>query len=102
MKKQIFRIVIHNDAINDIKETSAYYERKSNGLGKRFSDSVKRSINSLKLNPFFQVRYLDIRCLPLEKFPFMIHFRVDEQNKKVEVYAILNTSLNPDENWLLQ
>ncbi len=37
--------------------------------------------------------------LPLSKFPYMIHFSVDEYKNKVFIEAIFNTSQNPDDHW---
>ena len=59
---------------------------------------VKNAINTLKKNPFFQMRYDSVRCLPLETFPYMVHFTFDENRKLVEIFAIIHTSLST-ENW---
>ena len=100
MATTLFKLKISEVARKDIKQASKYYEGKQTGLGKRFTDSAKKSINLLRINPFFQIRYKNIRCLPLETFPFMLHYVVDEQNKLVEVFAVMNTQLDPEQNWL--
>lgn len=30
----------------------------------------------------------------------MVHFKVDEENKTINIYAVLSTYLNPDKNWI--
>lgn len=77
-----------------------YYNHQQRGLGKRFGLAVKNASKQLEKNPFFQVRYDEIRCLPVHKFPLMIHFSVNEAHKTVRIFAILHTSLNPEDNWL--
>ncbi len=70
------------------------------GLGKRFHDDVKVAFSAIKKNPFFQVRYDDVRCLPLKVFPAMIHFTINEKTDTVIIRAIINTHKDPDKNWL--
>jgi hypothetical protein len=84
----------------DITQTVDYYNFKQKGLGKIFYEALKREANKLKTNPFYQIRYEQIRCLPLEKFPYMIHFEIDEENKIVRVYGIICTHQNPDDAWI--
>lgn len=95
-----YKISISNKALKEIQETVSYYENFSIGLGKRFSLEVKQSVKVLQKNPFFQIRYDEIRCLPLRKFPCMIHFFVDIENKFVEIFGVINTSQNPEEKWV--
>jgi toxin ParE1/3/4 len=56
-------------------------------------------MNSLQNSALhYSVRYDDIRCMPLKKFPYMVHFRVNIQEKTVKVESLFNTWLNP-EKW---
>jgi len=65
------------------------------GLGRKFHAEVKAAFKNLKTNPFFQERYDGIHCLPLKKFPYMVHFSIHEQDQLVIVRAIFNTSIDP-------
>jgi toxin ParE1/3/4 len=85
-------------ALDDIQEAYDYYEEAQIGLGEEFLDILDLHFASLENNPFYQVRYDEIRCLPISKFPYMIHFTIDEKNKEVIVWAVLNTFKDPD-NW---
>ncbi len=64
-----------------------------------FLNSVNNSFSILEENPFYQIRYDDVRCLPIKKFPFMAHFTVDEIELLVKVYALVNTYRNPEKFW---
>jgi hypothetical protein len=89
-----YKIRIDTDAFYDIKDAAKWYENKSPGLGKRYTTQVKKDINSLKKNPLlFAVKYKDVLCLKVKKFPFLIHFKVEGQ--EVFVFAIIHTSQNP-------
>jgi len=67
----------------DIQEQIHFYNDKQKGLGKRFHNDVKSTFKSIRKNPFYQIRYKDVRCLPLKKFPTMVHYTLDE-NKKTD------------------
>jgi hypothetical protein len=38
----------------------------------------------------------DIRCLPLKKFPAMIHYSVNDNKQQITVHAVFHTALNPE------
>ena len=96
-----FKIKIQPRAFKEIQKGIDYYNAKQKGLGKRFYKNVSDSFAVIKKNPFYQIRYDDVRCLPVKKFPFMIHFTADKAIKTINVYAVINTSLNPETSWLI-
>lgn len=92
-----FHLKIDTDALNDIQETFEWYEMQLKGLGLRYKTQTKRQINSLKKDPYlFSIKYNEIRCRKIEKFPFLIHYLVNENTKTVTVFAIFHTSRNPE------
>jgi mRNA-degrading endonuclease RelE of RelBE toxin-antitoxin system len=92
-----YKIRIDQDALADILESSAWYDQQSNGLGARFKKQVKTQINQLKKNALAHgIRYNSVRCVKVHKFPFLIHYVVDENDRKVEVFAVLHAGRNPD------
>lgn len=90
-----FTIVLDPRAVRDIQESIDYYEEQKLGLGKRFEKHVDHSLSILIKNPFFQVRYDEVRCLPLIKFPHMIHYTINEEKKVVIVRAVFHTAKDP-------
>ena len=84
----------------DIQQEINYYNSKQKGLGKRFHSEVKRAFVAIKKNPFYQIRYDNIHCLPVKSFPAMVHFTINEQTKTIIIRAIINTNKNPDANWI--
>jgi len=52
----------------------------------------------LEVNPYFQIRYDHIHCLPLKTFPYMIHFEIDNKKFVVTVVAVLFTGVST-EKW---
>ncbi len=90
-----YGILIEADALADIQQGITYYEERQKGLGVRFEAQLNVQFESLKINPFYQIRYDQVHCLPVTKFPFMIHFTIDELNKQVIIRAVFHTSLDP-------
>ena len=92
-----FQLKIDTDALNDIQETFEWYELKLKGLGLRYKTQAKKQINSLKKDPYlFSIKYNEIRCRKIEKFPFLIHYLINENTKTVTVFAVFHTSRNPE------
>ncbi|MEO1020993.1 MAG: hypothetical protein AAFW89_00500 [Bacteroidota bacterium] len=82
---------IDKRAVQDIQEAINYYEDQEIGLGKEFEEYVNNTLNKLKLSPYYQIRYQDIRCLPLQKYPFMVHYRIEEKHRRILIIAVFNT-----------
>ncbi|WP_347050030.1 type II toxin-antitoxin system RelE/ParE family toxin [Flavobacterium olei] len=85
------------NALKDLREIVKWYSEQSQNLGTRFHKQVKSQINYLKTYPFVcTIRYQNIRCMLVKKFPFMIHYIVNEELNVVEIYSIFHTSRNPE------
>lgn len=95
----VYRIDLHSGVVQDLKHAIDYYDQQQSNLGKKFLNAIDKHFFILSKNPFYQIRYDNVRCLPVKKFPFMIHFTIEEGNKTVKILAVLNTSLDPQENW---
>ncbi|WPO77317.1 type II toxin-antitoxin system RelE/ParE family toxin [Flavobacterium sp. KACC 22761] len=90
-----FEVVIEPRALADIQDAIDYYESKQVGLGDCFYQVVDDHLNTLSINPFFEIKYKDYRGLPTKNFPFIIFFFIEEKLKTVYVLSVFNTSLNP-------
>lgn len=89
-----FTISIDKRAILDIQEAINYYDNQQVGLGRKFERELNKYFLALEKNPFFLVRYDHVRCLPIRKFPYMVHFSVVEDEKMVIIHAVFHTSLD--------
>jgi plasmid stabilization system protein ParE len=93
-----FTIKIDRDAIRDIEEAIQWYESRQINLGTKFYSLLEEHIQLLSSNPYYQIKYSNVRCLPIKTYPFMIHFTVDENSHTVVIRAVFNTHRDP-ENW---
>jgi hypothetical protein len=91
-----FKVKINARAFLDIEEITNWYNEQIPNLGVRFQKNLRLQINTLRYNSYsYSVRYDDIRCMLVKKFPFLIHYSIDEANQIVNVYSIIHTSRSP-------
>lgn len=90
-----FMLVIDPRAIKDIQGAIDYYDEQQAGLGLRFEAAVNKHLLILEKNPFFRKRYHDVHCIPINKYPYMVHFTIDENLQIVSVRAVFHTALDP-------
>ena len=95
-----YKVLFADRFKTDIKESRKWYEEKQKGLGKKFYKEVKDALESIRKTPQFQIRYDEIRCLPLKKYPFMIHYVIDDTQNLIVILACIHCSLNPHSHWL--
>jgi plasmid stabilization system protein ParE len=80
----------------DIQEAAKWYNERQTGLGKRFLTHIRETVYYIRKNPkAVAIRYNSVRTVLLNSFPYMIHFSVDDAQKKVVILAILHTARNP-------
>ncbi|MFE3868394.1 hypothetical protein ACFX5E_09960 [Flavobacterium sp. LS2P90] len=86
--KENYKITILLRAKQEVNEAAEYYESIRKGLGKLFYKEFKNYALTLNNIPFFEVKYNEITILHLKKFPYTIHFTVDELEKIVSIQAV--------------
>ena len=91
-----FELTLNKKAINDIQKVKEYYNKQSDGLGLKFENALDQYLSTLETNPDFKIRYDNVRCLPIKKFPYMVHFSVNSQKRIIKIHAVLHTSRNPE------
>ncbi|WP_395050981.1 hypothetical protein [Flavobacterium sp.] len=92
----MYEIIILVRADLEADEISEYYESVSNGLGTKFYNEFEDYVETLKTFPFFEEKYNIVRTLPLKKFPYTIHFTVDENEKIVSIQAVTSNYQDPN------
>lgn len=92
----MYKSIILPLAKQDIREAALWYNKKSSGLGIRFTTEVREKVSFIRQNPnASNIRHDNIRTIILNIFPYMIHYTVDEKNKTVIVTAVFHTSRDP-------
>jgi hypothetical protein len=91
-----FRVKYNPDFFNDTAQAVDCYNEKQACLGDRLFNKIKKQTAKLSTTAMlYAVKYDDIRCMSIEKFPYLVHYRVNEQTKTVKVEALFHTSRDP-------
>jgi len=86
-----FKLIVTEDAENDIEQAMDWYENKQTGLGTRYVLAVKACIKLIIKNPFsFVSIYKSIRKANTKKFPYSLYYRVNDAEKLVTVFAVIH------------
>lgn len=90
-----FKLSISPLAEIDLLEAFAHYADISFEVLTNFDNEIEVAYQALEKNPFFRIRYKNVRGLPLKNFPFIIFYTLDEVSKIVEIRSIFNTHQDP-------
>ena len=89
-----YQLKFTEDAKEDIKEASIWYNKKQMNLGKEFLNNVEHSILSLKQNPSqFAVIYKNARKAMINRFPYTILHVIKKEI--IIIFAVFHKSRNP-------
>ncbi len=89
------KVVLTRLAKLELEEAESYYEIEVEGLGSRFREEVKRSLNRIKEYPLaWAVERGDIRKYLLHRFPYKILYSVESDT--IIVIAIAQLHRRPD------
>ena len=91
----MYSIEIKARAVTHIQKAAQWYSKQQIDLGARFLDELEKAFEVLEINPFYAKRYNDVRGLPLNTFPFLILYKVDEKKMLVSIFAVFHTSQDP-------
>lgn len=91
-----YAVFIGPEAFDDIQQAIDYYNQIQPGLGSKFLSHLHSRIKTIYSHPKLAVRYDNIRVLVLKKFPYAIHYFVDDDLLEVNIIALRHQAENPD------
>jgi toxin ParE1/3/4 len=95
MKTKPFSIEISDDAEVDFDKSYEYYYEDSPKVADTFFKRINLGFENIKQNPnSFPIAHKDVRKYVVEKFPFVIYYRIVDT--VIQVIAIFHTSRNPE------
>lgn len=95
-----FKFKVEPQVYQEIQDGIDFYNERRNGFGRKFWIEISNTFKLIRKNPYFQIRYANVRCVPLKKFPFMIHFTLDEKKEEIIIRSVINTYKNPSTSWI--
>lgn len=91
-----YKINLEKGAELDIDEALFYYKNNvSKKVAGTFSADVRKAYKALRINPYYRQYANGYRGLPLKKFPYIIFFKIDEENKIIAINSVFETHQNP-------
>lgn len=92
-----YKVVVSPAASHEIIESIGWYNKARSGLGLKFYKQIQDVFSRISHHPHaYAMRYKNHRTVVLTKFPFMVHYFVDDEKKTVIVTAVLHTSRDPN------
>jgi toxin ParE1/3/4 len=94
--KQVEKITVvyHPLAVEELIESSEFYELRESGLGTRFLKTIDKSLELLKRNPrISKADHLGRRKYVVNRFPFLLIYKFKEN--RIVVLAVAHGSRRP-------
>lgn len=91
-----FELLLSDESRLDIFEAFIWYEEQREGLGRDFELCLEAGLNKIQQDPLsFQTRYEMIRVHFIDRFPYGIHYLVE--NTSIKVFGIFHMHKNPSD-----
>ncbi len=96
-----FKLRFHPKFVIDLGSAIAWYDEISKVTCAKFKLATNRQLKLIRKNPHSRsVRYDQIRFARIPKFPYAIHYSIDDKNNCVLVYRLLSDFRDPSANWV--
>ena len=92
----VYKVIISPRAQREIENAIDYYLLYSVEAPQAFIILLENSYDTLAENPFFRIRYKNIRALKIKKFPYSLYFVIQEKTKTVRILSCFDHKRNPD------
>ena len=94
-----FIVVFLPSAKSDLRLASDWYEKKQNGLGRRFKGNVINAIDSLSIDSIREYGpvYLSLARIFVNSFPYVIYFKKDLIRQRIVIYGVLHEKQNKED-----
>ncbi len=91
-----YKIIVSPRVQKEIENAIDYYALYSVGAPVNFIASLKEAYSTLETNPFFRVRYKNVRALKIKRFPHSLYFIINEDKNIVRVLSCFHNKRNPN------
>lgn len=91
-----YKIFVSPRAQKELENAIEYYALYSTDAPINFIASLKETYATLETNPFFRIRYKNIRALKITKYPYSIYFVINETQSTIRVLSCFHNKRNPN------
>ncbi|WKN40735.1 type II toxin-antitoxin system RelE/ParE family toxin [Tunicatimonas pelagia] len=65
-------------------------------MADRFYAQLDDKLQQILTHPYlYAVRYSEVRCVQLERFPYLVHYYVEVEEQQITVLGVIHTSRDP-------
>jgi len=90
-----FKVLVNLRAQKEIDESINFYDLYSDVAPIYFVMAIKNAYSCLEQNPFYRIRYKNVRAIKLRRFPFNLYFTVNEEQGLVTVLSCFHNKRSP-------
>ena len=91
-----YKRLFSGGALLDMRDAHTWYNLQQKGLGNKFIDDVRKTVASIKSNPYFaSVKFENIRTAACITFPYAIHYEIDGAENLFRIVSIFHFSRRP-------
>jgi hypothetical protein len=90
-----YKLLVSIRAQNEIEKTIEYYSLRSENAPMLFIESLEKAYEAISINPNYEIRYKNIRSFKINKFPFLLFFAINIEEKEVKILSCFHSKLNP-------
>ncbi len=90
----VYKIIVSPRAQKEIENAIDYYALYSEDAPVNFIAVLKDANGTLETNPFFRVRYKNVRALKLKNFPHSLYFTINEDKNTVRILSCFHNKRN--------
>lgn len=91
-----YKIIVSPRAQKEIENAIDYYALYSSDAPKHFIEAVQMAYSTLAENPYFRIRYKNIRALRMKRFPYSLYFIINEDKNTVRILSCFHNKRNPN------
>jgi len=91
----VYKIIVSPRAQREIENAIDYYALYSTDAPVHFIADLKKAYATLGTNPFYRVRYKNVRALKIKRFPHSLYFVVNENQNTIRVLSCFHNKRNP-------
>jgi toxin ParE1/3/4 len=91
-----YSIAVSPRAQKEIEKAIELYMPNLENAPHNFIIQLESVYGTLKTNPFFRIRYKNVRFLKIKKYPYSLYFVINETQKKAAILSCFHNKKNPN------
>lgn len=92
----VYNLTVSPRDQKEIEKAIDSYVPNYSDIPNKFIIQLESVYGSLKTNPFFRIRYKNVRSLKLKKYPYSLYFVINENRNTVKILSCFHNKLDPN------